>query len=113
MLKQHDDLFIDDGSPILNAPPVKGHRPRRKPVAGDFYLCPRLWLDQAAEASGQYLILAIRLYRRWRMREPGTNWVAASAAALAGPGPGGGSGRHGRLRVLDRLEAAGLIKVVR
>ena len=42
-------------------------------------MVPKAWADQAAEVSGLYLILAFRLYRAWRMREPGTDMIAVTA----------------------------------
>jgi hypothetical protein len=90
----YDELFTDDDDPVWNEPPSepsapKGKKPRYTRMRGDFYLCPKAWLDSAAEVAGQYLILAVRLYRRWRMRKPGTDSILASAVTLAGPGPGG------------------------
>ena len=75
-------------------------------------MCPKAWADQAAEVSGLYFVLALRLYRRWRMREPGADVIAVTATAMAGPGYGRGRGRIGRRRLIARLEEAGLIEVV-
>jgi hypothetical protein len=105
-----DELFTDDADPIWNEPATKPKAAKRVP--GDFYLCSKEWADKAAEVSGQYLILALRLYRRWRMREPGTDSIAVTAEALAGPGPGNGRGRNGRRRLVARLEKARLIEVM-
>jgi hypothetical protein len=105
-----NDLFGPDDDPIWNGPAAK---PTAGRMRGDFYLCSKTWLDAAAEVSGQYLILALRVYRRWHMRKPGTDTITISTEALSGPGPGGGRGRDGRLRLITRLEAAGLIEVVK
>jgi hypothetical protein len=112
--RHDDDLFIDDDDPIWNEPGTKPKigKPRRERMRGDFYLCSKTWADKAAEVAGQYLILALRLYRCWQMRKPGTDSIAVAAEALAGPGPGGGRERTGRRRLITRLEAAGLIEVV-
>jgi hypothetical protein len=113
-MKKHDDLFTEDDDSIWNEPPAKQKtgKSKRERMRGDFYLCSKAWADAAAKVAGQYLILALRLYRRWQMREPGTDSIVASAGALGGPGPGSGSSRNGRLRLITRLEAAGLIEVV-
>jgi hypothetical protein len=89
-------------------PPPKAEKRGRERIVGPFYQCSVPWLDKAVEATGQYLILALRLYLRWRKRKPGTNAIAVTARALAGPG----HSRRGRLIVVERLEEAGLIEVV-
>jgi hypothetical protein len=103
------DLFTDETDPIWDEPAVtrpKAGKPER--VRGDFYLCPKTWADKAAEVAGQYLILALRLYRRWRMRKPGTDVIAVTARALAGSR----NSRYARLCVVARLAEAGLIEIV-
>lgn len=107
-----DGLFIEGADPLWDEPtdkPPKKRR-RRERVQGGFYLCPREWADRAAEATGPYFILALRLYRHWQMREPSTDWIAVTTKVLAGPGPKGG--RIGRRRLVAKLEAAGLIEVM-
>ena len=109
-MKKHDvdELFTDEDD-LADVPDLKAKERR---VRGDFYMVPKAWADQAAEVSGLYLILAFRLYRAWRMREPGTDMIAVTAKAMAGPGYGYGRGRIGRRRLIARLEEAGLIEVV-
>ena len=109
-MKRHndDDLFAD-GDDLADVPDLKAQGRR---VRGDFYMCPKAWADKASEVSGLYLILAFRLYRAWRMREPGADVIAVTATAMAGPGYGRGRGRIGRRRLITRLEEAGLIEVV-
>lgn len=100
-----DNLFTDETDPFWNEPePKAGKRGR---VQGEFYLCSKEWADKAAEVSGQYLILAFRLHRRWRLRKPGTASIAVTAGALAGPG----HSKRGRLVIVQRLQEAGLIEV--
>jgi hypothetical protein len=114
MKKHDDDLFEADNDPIWNAPAakVKGKR-RRERKAGPFYLCSEAWGDRAAEAAGQYLIMALRIYRRWQLRASGNDWITVGSRALAGAGPGGGGrgARNARLTLITRLEVAGLIEV--
>jgi hypothetical protein len=108
-----DNLFADDNDPLWSAPTTKAKpKQRRSRISGPFYTVSEAWADRAAEVCGQYLILALRLYRRWLMRKPGTNSIAVSAAIITGSGPGGSRGRSGRRRLIARLEAAGLIEVV-
>ena len=95
-----DDLFTEDDDPLWNEPgasPQPG-KSRRAPMRGPFYLCSESWADAAALVCGHYLILALRLYRRWLKRGTATT-VAVTAAALAGPG----HSQRGRLRVVARL----------
>jgi hypothetical protein len=100
-----DNLFTDETDRPWDEPaPKAGKRGR---MQGEFYLCSEEWADKAAEVGGQYLILALRLYRRWRMRKPGTNSITVTAGALAGPG----HSKRGRLIVVQRLQEAGLIEV--
>jgi hypothetical protein len=103
-------VFIDDGTDPFNDPRWKAAKPAKpKRTAGLFYHCPEAWADAAALVAGQHLILALRLYRRWRKRKPGTDTIVISAYALDGPG----HSRRGRQRVVARLEEAGLIEVVK
>jgi hypothetical protein len=83
-------------------------KPAREKIVGPFYQCSQPWADIATKAAGQYLILALRLYRRWRGRPSGCDAIVVSAEALAGPG----YSRLGKTRVVQRLEKAGLIEVV-
>jgi hypothetical protein len=86
------------------------HRPKRPRIAEDFYLCPVSWADRAVDAvrgKGQ-LIIALRIYRRWRLRKPEQDTIVASNVALAGPG----FAREHKRRAIQGLQAAGLIEVV-
>jgi hypothetical protein len=109
-MKKHndDDLFTDEDDPIWNEPAAKPKAKKLERIRRDFYLCSTAWADEAAEVAGMYLILAFRLYRRWRMREPGADTIAVTAKAMAGPG----YSRTGRRRLIARLEEAGLVEVV-
>jgi hypothetical protein len=99
-------LFTDDADPFWDEPaPKVGKRGR---MQGEFYLCSKEWADKAAEVSGQYLILALRLYRRWRMRKPRTGSIPVAAETLAGPR----NSRYARLCIVARLEEAGLLEIV-
>jgi hypothetical protein len=88
--------------------PLKAVKPKRERIVGSFYQCSEPWADKAAEVTGRYFILALRLYRGWRVRRPGTDTIAITTAELAGPG----YTRDGKQRVVLVLEAAGLIEVV-
>jgi hypothetical protein len=103
--RHNDDELFGPGDDLADVPDLKVKERR---VRGDFYMCPKAWADQASEVSGLYLILALRLYRRWRMREPGADVITATAKGMAGPG----YSRTGRRRLITRLEEAGLIEVV-
>lgn len=105
-----DRLFTEETDPFWNEPepPTKPRTGKRERARGDFYLCSKAWADKAAEVAGCYLILAFRLYRRWRLRKPGTDSILVTAEALAGPG----HSRRGRWIMVERLEEAGLIEVV-
>jgi hypothetical protein len=106
---EHDELFEVDDDPLWDAPAVKPKRKKqRERLRGDFYLCPVAWADRAAEVTGQYLILALRLYRCWQMRKPGANWIFASSATFGMER----CSRNSRMRLLTRLEMAGLVKIV-
>lgn len=104
-----DRLFA--GCDDLSDVPVAEKNER---LQGDFYLCPVAWADRAAKAVGVYLIMALRLYRRWKMRKKGAKFIIASSEAVSGPGPGSGgrSSRNSRLRMLERLAAAKLIEIL-
>jgi hypothetical protein len=104
----YGELFTDDNDPAWDTAPAEAGKRRRERIVGAFYQCSLPWFDKAAEVSGTYLALAVRLYRRWRMRKPGADAVVVSAAALAGAG----HSTRGRQVVVDRLEEAGLIEVV-
>jgi hypothetical protein len=107
----NDRLFTDDDDPFWNEPaPREPEKAKRDRIHGPFYQCSEPWAERAAEFTGQYLILALRLYRRWMMRwPPGSEWVTASSATL-GMDP---ESRNARMRLLARLETAGLIEVAR
>jgi hypothetical protein len=81
---------------------------KRERLVGDFYQCSVAWTDMAAEATGRYLILALRLYLSWRTRRPGAEFILASTKILKGTG----YSREGKRRVLQQLEAAELIVIV-
>jgi hypothetical protein len=79
---------------------------RRKRLAGNFYMVPRTWLDEAYKAvdsKGQFMV-ALRLYWLWRTRKPDTDHVVASNLKL-------GVSRAVKRRALIALGRAGLIKV--
>lgn len=90
--------------------PLKPRRQRKTHVAGDFYLCPIEWADRAGAAiiGAKGLLVAFRLYRRWRLRKPEEETIVASNAVL-GAGP---STREIKRRVLAKLQTAGLLEVV-
>jgi hypothetical protein len=85
-------------------------RRQRTRVEGEFYLVPRGWADRAAVAviSAQQLIMALRLYRRWRTRRQGEETITVSQSAVGGPG----FSYQAKRRALGRLASAGLIEVV-
>jgi hypothetical protein len=79
---------------------------RRKRLVGDFYMVPRMWLDEAYKAvdsKGQFMV-ALRLYRLWRTRKPDTDHVVASNVNL-------GVSRDVKRRALIALGRAGLIEL--
>jgi hypothetical protein len=82
---------------------------RRKHVPADFYLVPAEWAERAAAtlSTSAQLLMAFRLYRRWRMRRRGEATVAASNTVLGGP-----MSRWTKYRMLRRLQTAGLLTVV-
>jgi hypothetical protein len=79
---------------------------RRKHLAGNFYMAPETWLEDAYAAVGSksQLMAALRLYRLWHTRKPGTDHVVASNVKL-------GVSRNVKHRALIALEGAGLIEV--
>jgi hypothetical protein len=110
--QNYNELFTDDDDPIWSAPVAKSKgKKQRERIDGPFYLCSEAWANRAAEFAGQYLILALRLYRRWLKRKPDATSIAVTAAALAGP-EGAPSGTA-RSRLVSRLEVGGLLKVER
>jgi hypothetical protein len=104
----YENLFTHDNDPSWDIPLQKAEKRGRERIVGPFYQCSIPWVDAAAEVAGEYLVLALRLYLRWRKRKPGTNAIPVTAAALAGSR----NSRYARLCVVERLEAAGLIEVV-
>jgi hypothetical protein len=88
--------------------PPKAVKPKRERIVGPFYQCSEPWADKAAGVAGRYFVLALRLYRCWRVRKLGTDTIAITTSELAGPG----YTRDGKQRVVLVLEAAGLIEVV-
>jgi hypothetical protein len=112
--QKHDDLFDDDdgNDPLGDAPAAKPKgKKQHERIDGPFYMCPEAWADRAAEFAGQYLILALRLYRRWMRRKFGESSIAVSGEALAGPE--GKCPRMTRARLVARLERGGLVEVVK
>jgi hypothetical protein len=108
-MKKYDELFTVDDDPVWdNVEPAKPKKKGRERIVGPFYQCSVSWLDAAAEVAGAYLILAVRLYVRWRKRKLGTDAIWVMAATLDGPG----HSKRGRAVVVRKLEAAGLIEVV-
>ena len=63
-------------------------KPAARRKARKYYYAPTDWADRAAAAvvSAGQLIIAFRLYRCWRMRDPTTESVVASNVALGGRG---------------------------
>jgi hypothetical protein len=94
---------------VALARPAKPIRSRSVRVAGEFYLCPIAWADKAmaAVASKKQLILALRLYRCWKLRGPKES-IVVSHVALAGPG----FLREIKRRTIKNLQAAGLLEIV-
>jgi hypothetical protein len=103
------DAFADLSRFQFKPEPKPAKLARQKHVAGDFYLVPTEWADRAAAtlSTSAQLLLALRLYRRWRMRRRDETTVAASNAVLGGP-----MTRWTKYRMLRRLQTAGLLKVV-
>jgi hypothetical protein len=91
----------------VNLAPARRRGPR---ITSEFYLCPVTWADRAMSSvsSKEQLILALRLYRCWKLREPGGSIIVASNAVLAGPG----FRRETKRRTIEKLQAAGLLEVV-
>jgi hypothetical protein len=81
---------------------------KRERIEGDFYQVSMAWADKASKVTGRYFLLALRVYRHWRVRKRGTDVVAITSEAIAGPG----YSRNGKQRVVLMLERAGLIEVV-
>jgi hypothetical protein len=109
MSTDFNKLFMD-GPNIFDdefEPKSKPKKLKRERVQGEFYLCPKAWADRAAEVCGQYLIFALRLQRRWLMREPGTNSIPVTASVMED------SQRIKRQRLIAKLQKAGLIVVTK
>jgi hypothetical protein len=87
-----------------------GRRARATRTAGAFYHLPEAWFDRAymATTSREQLIIAVRLFRHWRLRAPGKDTIIASNIALKGPG----FSRQAKGRALQNLRAAGLLEIV-
>jgi hypothetical protein len=103
-----DELLSGEPDTFWDAPPLQSEKSKRKRTEGPFYHCPEAWADTAAGVAGHHLILALRLYRRWRKRPPKADRIAVTAHALGGPW----HSRRGRQYVVAKLEEAGLIEVV-
>jgi hypothetical protein len=89
------------------APIKKKHKPSRE---NEFYYCPSAWADRAYVVliSSEQLILAFRLYRRWKTKSENGGAIVCSNQAL------GFSHRNSTLRkskdtMLRALKVAGLI----
>jgi|SRR3974390_3800350 len=104
------DLWIDDGADNLSIAPASNKHGAKSGWPGKFYMVPAPWADRAVEVVGgkSQLILAFRLYRRWRMRRPDETAVDISNTTFAGPGFSHDSKR----RMQRKLAAAGLIEIV-
>jgi hypothetical protein len=103
-----DSLRINPADPTLVPAKSVKSRKRRERIHSEFYQVSLTWADRAAEVGGCYLILALRIYRAWRMREEGTPTIAVTTGVLAGPG----CSLRGNKRIIRRLEMAGLVEVV-
>ena len=105
-----DDLKLSPELLALN-PPKQGSKParRRTRTLGKFYHVPEAWFDRAAVAlaSKEQLVIAVRLYRLWKTRDPGSDFVIASNVALVRPD----FSREIKRRTLNQLWAAKLIDV--
>jgi hypothetical protein len=90
---------------------AKPRKERKERTREAFYLVPESWLEGAAQAvrpSSDQLMIAVRLYRRWRLRKRGTDSIVASNVALGGPG----FSREKKRRTIKNLAAASLLEVV-
>jgi hypothetical protein len=104
-----DDLFTEDNDPFWTTPTAATQkRGKRERTRGGFLTVSLPWFDAAAAATGPHLVLALRIYRTWRMREKGTTAIAVTSGVLAGPG----YSCWGKCRVVRRLQEAGLIEVL-
>ena len=117
MIVEQDDPFdleglrIDPADPTL-VPAKTTKRPGREGVSGLVVSSTRCrWPGPTGprKSAGGYLILALRIYRAWRMREGGTTTIAVTAKVL---GRSSGHSSQDSRRIVCRLEAAGLIEVV-
>jgi hypothetical protein len=96
---------------VATVKPLKPRRQQRKKhFAGDFYLCPVEWVGKAAVVLGSavQLLIALQLYRLWRMRKFGEDTIVASNTALEGAS----FSRHSKRVAIGRLQKAGLLEVV-
>jgi len=101
-----DDLAKLTLPPDLAPPPPRPRKARQR-IDGEFYLCPVRWADRAAAVLGSadQLIIALRIYRRWRTRRSGEATITVSRSTVKGsPRP--------RQRACRKLLAAGLVEVV-
>jgi hypothetical protein len=83
-----DDLDALRLSPeqVATTKPLRKRRQAKAHVAGGFYLCSLEWADRAGAELGSaaQLLVALRLYRRWRLRKPQEDTIVASNEVLAG-----------------------------
>jgi hypothetical protein len=93
--------------PTQYTPKLAKKRSRER-ISGPFYQLSLSWADKAAAVSGRYHILAMRIYRCWRMRPRGATVVAVTTEELSGTG----YSRDGTQRVVAILAKAGLIEIV-
>jgi hypothetical protein len=95
-----------------NTARVKAAKTSESPgrFTNQFYFVPVAWADRAVDvlAGKSQLILAFRIYRRWRTRKSGETTITVSNKALAGPG----YSRDSKRRMLRKLTAAGLLEIV-
>lgn|SRR5262245_13224443 len=105
-MTEDSTLELDD-DPFWTVPTPPPAPKKRERVRREFLTVSMVWFDAAAAATGGYLVLALRIYRAWRMRPKGATAIAVTTGVLAGAGYSADSKR----RVVRRLEIAGLIEV--
>jgi hypothetical protein len=97
--------------------PGPGSHPLRKKKhktsrVDQFYYCPSDWVDRAATVltSATQLLLALRLYRRWKTRSEDGGAVVSSSHAL-GFDWRDATMRKSKTTMLRALEAAKLVRI--
>jgi hypothetical protein len=60
--------------------PEGAAKPRKQRTDGNFYHVPEAWLRSANKAvkSRNQLMAAIELYRMWKLRQPGADYIVVS-----------------------------------